>query len=139
MVVASERERGGRAASRTAVRGHVALHPATVTPPSRCGSRPPAASPDGLAVVSRLFTDRAVPGTGVALLQHAVEQAQALGRAPVLQVDPDSPARAFYGRRGWTDSVRAPAVGPPHRRRRVMVPRQVLTPSVAGPHWGPSP
>jgi GNAT superfamily N-acetyltransferase len=80
--------------------GHVALHPAAGAAlplwQSATG-RPPAR----LAVVSRFFTDRTVPGTGSLLLAHAVEQARELGREPVLEVDPDSPAVGFYLRRGW--------------------------------------
>jgi hypothetical protein len=52
-------------------------------------------------VVSRLLTDRTVPGAGTALLAHAVVQAGALGRTAVLEVDVLSPALGFYLRRGW--------------------------------------
>ena len=86
--------------------GHVALHPADR--PSDAGalalwSRATGRGADGLAVVSRLFTDRTVPGTGTALLEHAGERARDLGRVAVLLVDPDSAARAFYARRGWRE------------------------------------
>ena len=103
--LASERELGGWAAEQDGrLLGHVALHPAdddVVACP--LWERATGRDADGLAVVSRLFTDRTVPGTGGALLQHAVEQAAALDRTPVLQVDPDSAARAFYLRRSWTE------------------------------------
>ena len=85
------------------VRGHVALHPpkgpALVLWQAGAGS-------DALAVVSRLFTDRAVRGTGTALLQHAVAQAGERGRTAVLEVDVLSPALGFYLRRGWRDAGR---------------------------------
>lgn len=80
--------------------GHVALHPAkgpclpAWTSGAGCG-------PDGLAVVSRLFTDRTVAGSGTALLGHAVAQAAARGRTAVLETDVLSPALGFYLRRGW--------------------------------------
>ena len=82
--------------------GHVALHPAA-------GAGLPGwqqatgRGPDGLAVVSRLFTDRSLPGAGAALLEEAVAQARAAGREPVLQVDPDSAALDWYRRRGWRE------------------------------------
>ena len=53
--------------------------------------------------MSRLFTDRSVPGAGTALLTAAVARAAELERVAVLLVDPDSPARAFYRRRGWQE------------------------------------
>ncbi len=88
------------------VLGHVALHPADS--PTDAGalevwSRATGRGPAGLAVVSRLFTDRTVVGTGTALLGHAVQRAEGLGRLAVLLVDPDSAARAFYARRGWRE------------------------------------
>lgn len=110
--------------------GHVALHPAGDDDPAPDGppderlpderhaeERPPdgeaaarrgwtqatGRSSDGLAVVSRLFTDGSVPGSGTLLLEHAVATAAALGRVAVLLVDPDSPARAFYRRRRWRE------------------------------------
>ena len=82
--------------------GHVALHPAAGTPVPlwvRATGRPA----DELAVVTPLFTDRTVPGAGRALLSRAVEEATARGLLPVLQVDPDAPARQFYGRLGWRE------------------------------------
>ena len=86
--------------------GHVALHPAE--DPEETGSlrqwqQATGREPEGLAVVTRLFTDRSVPGAGTALLAHAVQRAAELDRLAVLLVDPDSPARAFYGRRGWQE------------------------------------
>ena len=82
--------------------GHVALHPpepdglpAWQTATGR-GS-------DGLMAVSRLFTDRTVPGAGGALLDAALRHAAEAGREAVLLVDPDSPARGFYRRRGWRE------------------------------------
>jgi len=54
-------------------------------------------------VVSRLYTDRSVPGAGVALLDEAVTRARARDCEPVLQVDPDSAARVWYRRRGWRE------------------------------------
>lgn len=102
--LASERELGGWVAEQDGrLLGHVALHPADGDAALRLWQQGTGRGPDGLAVVSRLFTGRTVTGTGVALLGHAVDQAAALGRAPVLQVDPESPARGFYLRRGWTD------------------------------------
>lgn len=57
----------------------------------------------GARVVSRLFTDRSARGrgTGTALLADAVRRAARLLRVAVLLVDPDSPARDCYLRRGW--------------------------------------
>lgn len=90
----------------TRVVGHVALHPAD-DPDHRAAlplwQRATGRERTGLAVVSRLFTDRSVAGSGVALLTHAVVRAAGLGRLAVLLVDPDSPARAFYRRRGWEE------------------------------------
>jgi GNAT superfamily N-acetyltransferase len=84
--------------------GHVALHPAPAHDDSaavlqweRAVGRPS----EELAVVSRLFTDRSVRGAGTALLAEAVLRATRLLRVAVLLVDPDSPARGFYLRRGW--------------------------------------
>ena len=86
-----------------AVRGHVALHPAK-GPALALWEQ--GAGTGALAVVSRLFTDRAVRGTGSALLQHAVAQAGRRGRTAVLEVDVLSPALGFYLRRGWRDAGR---------------------------------
>lgn len=82
------------------VLGHVALQPAhgPSLPLWQDGAGRDA---DGLAVVSRLFTDRTVRGAGTALLAHAVEQASE--RTPVLEVDVQSPARGLYLRRGWVE------------------------------------
>ena len=44
-----------------------------------------------------------MPGAGSALLRAAQQRAALAGLVPVLQVHPDSPARAFYGRRGWVE------------------------------------
>jgi GNAT superfamily N-acetyltransferase len=90
--------------------GHVALHP-TATPGHDAGEDAASAQwqqatglpAERLAVVSRLVTDRSVPGAGTALLMHALKAAADLGRAPVLLVDPDSGARGFYLRRGWRE------------------------------------
>lgn len=102
--LASEHELAGWVAGAAGrVVGHVALHPVGADTALPLWQQATGQEPDGLAVVSRLFTDRTVPGSGVALLEHAVEQARALGRTPVLVVDPDSPAVGFYLRRGWTD------------------------------------
>ena len=82
--------------------GHVALRPAG-------GAGLPGwqqatgRGPEGLAVVSRRFTDRSLPGAGAALLAEAVAQALAAGREPVMQVDPDSAALDWYRRRGWRE------------------------------------
>lgn len=86
--------------------GHVALHAADAQHDPAAVSRWEHAvgrSSDGLAVVSRLFTDPSVrgSGTGTALLAEAVLRAARLLRVAVLLVDPDSPARGFYLRRGW--------------------------------------
>lgn len=80
--------------------GHVALHPPDPAglPLWRTATGRDA---EGLAMVSRLFTDGSVPGAGTALLAHAREQARADGRVPVLQVDPEGAALGFYLRRGW--------------------------------------
>jgi len=85
--------------------GHVALHPADGVDPAALGlwRQATGRTPEGLAVVSRLFTDHSVPGAGTLLLAHAVSRAAELGRVAVLIVDPDSPARAFYRRRGWRE------------------------------------
>ncbi|WP_156399580.1 GNAT family N-acetyltransferase [Rhodococcus sp. Leaf278] len=91
-----------------AVVGHVALHP-TATPGQDPGTddaseqwqRATGVAADRLAVVSRLVTDGAVPGSGTTLLTHAVNAARDLGRVPVLLVDPSSAALGFYDRRGW--------------------------------------
>ncbi len=82
--------------------GHVALHPpdAVALP---LWQQATGRDADGLAMVSRLFTDGSVPGAGSALLEHAVDAARARGRVPVLQVDPEAPALGFYLRRGWRD------------------------------------
>jgi len=101
--LASEQELGGWVAVHgDRVVGHVALHPAEgagVPTWQSATGRPP----DRLAVVSRLFTDRSVPGAGGALLTEAVVQARSQDREPVLQVDPDSAARDWYRRRGWRE------------------------------------
>ena len=86
--------------------GHVALHPGD--DPADASALPlwrqaTGRGPEGLAVVSRLVTDRSTPGTGTLLLRHAVERAASLGRTAVLLVDPVSPARGFYRRRGWRE------------------------------------
>lgn len=85
--------------------GHVGLHPAA----GPCLPLWVAAAPaEGLAVVSRLFTDRSVRGAGTDLLSCAVGEAGALGRRPVLEVDSESPAYRFYLRRGWREVGRTP-------------------------------
>ena len=63
-------------------------------------------APNGIAVVSRLFTDRTVRGAGSVLLEHAVAEAVARGRRAVLEVDASSPAHALYVRRGWHEQGR---------------------------------
>lgn len=84
------------------VLGHVALHAAH-------GASLPlwqeatGREPDGLAVVSRLFTGQSVRGAGTALLDLAVKQSVLLGRAAVLEVERAAPAREFYLRRGWQE------------------------------------
>ncbi len=83
--------------------GHVALHPAAgpCLPLWLAGT---GRGEEGIAVVSRLFTDRSIRGTGTALLQHAVRQARAHARSPVLEVDGvASPAYHWYLRRGWRE------------------------------------
>ncbi len=79
------------------VLGHVALHPVH----GACG--PLWETLGEVAVVSRLFTDGSVPGTGSALLSTAVERATSLGRTAVLEVWVLSPAYGWYLRRGWTE------------------------------------
>lgn len=101
--LASEHELGGWVAVHgDRVVGHVALHPAEGAglPSWQAATGRP---PHRLAVVSRLFTDRSVPGAGGALLAQAVAQARSSDREPVLQVDPDSAARDWYRRRGWRE------------------------------------
>ncbi len=101
--LASDAELGGWVVtSGERVLGHVALHPAT-SPSLPLWQTATGAAAEGLAVVSRLFTDRTVRGAGSALLAHAEEEADARGRLPVLEVDPDSPARGLYLRRGWRE------------------------------------
>jgi GNAT superfamily N-acetyltransferase len=84
------------------VLGHVALMPAkgpslaTWTAGTGCAA-------EALAVVSRLFTDRTVPGTGTALLARAAQEAAALHRTAVLEVDVEAPAYGFYLRQGWRE------------------------------------
>ena len=82
--------------------GHVALHPAS-GPPLGLWLDATERQVDGIAVVTRLFTDGSVPGAGSALLRAACTAADAMGRVPVLQVDGDAPARDFYRRRGWRE------------------------------------
>ncbi len=79
------------------VLGHVALHPVH----GACASL--WATQGEVAVVSRLFTDGSVPGTGSALLSTAVDRATSLGRSAVLEVWVQSPAYGWYLRRGWVD------------------------------------
>jgi GNAT superfamily N-acetyltransferase len=81
--------------------GHVALHPAGADDAGRQWAAATGAPVDRLAVVSRLFTDRTVRGSGAALLDAAVHAAQVDGRTPVLLVDPDGAARDWYRRRAW--------------------------------------
>jgi len=105
--VTSQPELGGWVAVAAArVVGHVALHP----PAGRClplwiaGT---GCAPDGIAVLSRLFTDRSVRGSGSALLGHAVDEASRRGRRAVLEVDALSPAYGLYLRQGWYEAGRA--------------------------------
>ncbi len=97
---------GAVAAVEGRVVGHVALHPADHPDEGEAlalWQRATGRGPGGLAVVSRLFTDRSTPGAGTLLLAHAVRRAADLDRTAVLLVDPDSPARAFYLRRRWQE------------------------------------
>ena len=97
---------GAVATVRDRVVGHVALHPADHADEGAARAlwqRATGRGADGLAVVSRLFTDRSTPGAGTLLLDHAVRRAAELDRTAVLLVDPDSTARAFYRRRGWRE------------------------------------
>jgi len=99
--VAAPDELGGWVATaEDRVLGHVALLPAR-GPCLPAWTEGSGRGADGLAVVSRFFTDRTVRGTGTMLLAHAVRQARVLGRVPVLEVDLLSPAHSFYLRRGW--------------------------------------
>lgn len=82
--------------------GHVALHPAGGAP-LPLWEQATGRGASGLAVVTRLFTDGSAPGSGRLLLERACAEAGSRGRVPVLQVDPDSGARAFYGRLGWRE------------------------------------
>jgi GNAT superfamily N-acetyltransferase len=105
--VASPRQMGGWvAADADRVLGHVALLPAQ-GPCVPAWTSASGRSADGLAVVSRFFTDRTVRGAGTALLSHAAQQATARQRVPVLEVDVLSPAYGFYLRRCWQDVGRA--------------------------------
>ncbi|MCU1693030.1 MAG: hypothetical protein JWM64_2121 [Frankiales bacterium] len=102
--LASEDELGGWVADADdRVVGHVALHPADDPAAVPLWQRTTGRDPDGLAVVSRLFTDRTVPGAGLALVRHAVAEAALRGRTAVLLVDPDSAARGWYLRHGWAE------------------------------------
>ena len=80
--------------------GHVALHPSHGVP-APLWREATGRDDEGLAVVSRLLSD--APGTGSALLAHAEQEAERLGRTPVLEVERTSPAREFYLRRGWRE------------------------------------
>ncbi len=106
--VAPRPELGGWVAEESErVLGHVGLHP----PGEPCLAIWTAATgrdAAGIAVLSRLFTDRTVAGAGSALIFRAVNEARLRGLAPVLEVDSTSPAYAFYLRRGWTEAGRAP-------------------------------
>lgn len=98
------RELGGWVAEHDGrVLGHVGLHPAQgpALPLWQAGT---GRDEDGIAVVSRLYTDRSVPGAGTALLAHAV--AQAAPRTAVLEVDVLSAAYRWYLRRGWREAGR---------------------------------
>ncbi len=108
------------------VLGHVALHRAG-GPPLPVWLEATGGGAAGLAVVSRLFTGGAVPGTGSLLLAHAQEQARGLGRHPVLEVELRSPARQFYLRRGWRQ------VGEVEQQWGRPVPVAVLVAPVPGP------
>lgn len=86
--------------------GHVALHP----PAGPCLPLWVAGTdrePDGIAVLSRLFTDRTVKGAGTALLGRALDEAARRGRRAVLEVDALSPAYGLYLRQGWHEAGRA--------------------------------
>ena len=105
--LASPHELGGWVATQDdRVVGHVALLPAQ-GPCLRAWTSGAGCGVDGLAVVSRFFTDRSVRGAGTALLAHAAQQARELARVPVLEVDLLSPAHGFYLRRGWREAGRA--------------------------------
>lgn len=90
--------------------GHIALHP-TAAPGLDAGEddasaqwqQATGATADELAVVSRFVTDGSTPGSGTALLEHAVRAADEEGRVPVLLVDPNGDALGFYRRRGWRE------------------------------------
>lgn len=84
------------------VTGHVALHPAGGAP-LPLWEQATGREASGLAVVTRLFTDGSVPGSGHRLLERACAEAGVRGLVPVLQVDPESGARAFYARQGWSE------------------------------------
>lgn len=79
--------------------GHVALHPPR-GPSCELWRTATGRDDSGLAVVSRLLSD--LRGAGSALLARAEQEATALGRVPVLEVELGSAARTFYLRRGWT-------------------------------------
>lgn len=79
---------------------------------------------DEMAAVSVLFVDLSVGGRGIGttLLDHAVAQARALGRTPVLDVVQEhSIAADLYRRRGWrvVGEVRPPWL--PADRRPVLL------------------
>ncbi len=82
--------------------GHVALHPAGGAPLT-LWEQATGRGASGLAVVTRLFTDGSAPGSGRRLLERACAEAGSRDLVPVLQVDPDSGARAFYRRLGWRE------------------------------------
>ncbi|MCU1673380.1 MAG: hypothetical protein JWN77_1493 [Frankiales bacterium] len=82
--------------------GHVALMPAQ-GPSLATWTAGTGRAAEQLAVVSRLFTDRSVRGAGSALLATAVDEARALERTAVLEVDVAAQAYGFYLRRGWRE------------------------------------
>jgi GNAT superfamily N-acetyltransferase len=95
--------------------GHVALHVASAPPVMALAAAATGWPAERLAVVSRLLVAPTVRrrGAGGMLLDHAVAEAHALNRWPVLDVAAElAAAIALYGSRGW---MRAGPVTFPYR------------------------
>jgi GNAT superfamily N-acetyltransferase len=93
-----------------AVVGHIALHPASAAPVMAIAGEATGWPAERLVVVARLLvapTGRR-RGAGTMLLDHAVAEAHARDRWPVLDVGAQfDGAIALYASRGWTCAGRA--------------------------------
>jgi GNAT superfamily N-acetyltransferase len=92
--------------------GHVALHRADDDPVLEAARRATGLAAGELAVVARLLVSpgHRRRGIGLALLDHAADQARAGGRRAVLDVvkdDAAAPAAALYARAGWSTAGEA--------------------------------